>query len=181
MKNRERVFYFALLILQFAAVLYILNLNRELAAQINIPGADKVIRSRPVFCSFNTVGDKMFHFTKYSGTWHLMAAVSPSCNKCEPFLKQLNQDVMENRLNENFEISALTSGDIDKYKKFEHISFYKLSQEDIYQFGDSVPVLFLVNGKGEILYKCSVFQENYLGRILEIYNKLKSGRSTKIM
>lgn len=181
MKNRERAFYFVLLILQFVAVLYILNLNNKLIAENNAKRSFKDIRrSGTHFYSFRSVDGNMFQFTAYSGDWYLIATVSENCNKCLPFLKRFEADITDNRLMDNFKILGLTAGSTDKFTGFKNIEFHSLSAQDIYQFGETLPVLYLVNGRGDILYKGSVFQENYIGTVLDIYNRNSARKSTRI-
>ncbi len=184
MKNGERIFYFVLLCILAAFTVFLLFKMKQVKSMYNLVPKGEVVNNR--LFSFNGTqnsgASRFFHFTAYSGEYYLFAVVSNECGHCPAFIENLQRDIDHHQLDKEIGVHFLSADDIDGTGKGEQWDnrFFKVNNEDIFQFGISKPSLVLTNGRGDVLFRGRGYKENMVPMILDIYKKNRFRKSEKL-
>ncbi len=186
MNNRERLFYITLLLIQAFFVIHIYRkANNVIFREINFKSTGK-----PFVYSFKGKLDGQeieVLFTAYNPNWYLFLIVSPECPHCKNLLNFFQENFSNFPFSkaDSLQIFVLSSREIKKEKN--SLPLILIKEKDIAQFGYKFPSIYLVNGKGEILFKTSGFADNerfkqaLIESIWTAYKKDKFKKAEKVI
>ena len=183
MEIKERVFYVGLIIIQFILIFFILNQTREsskdMNARLNFQFSPIAVSGRLYsFDGGNRTGKaEHVRFTAYSDKMYLFLVVSDECSHCTSFLEDFSSDLDETPLGQAVRLLAVTSGNLGHFMQYPNIPFVRISEDDIQQFGDQVPAVFLVNGQGNVLFHAVGYRNNLAHDIETVILKSKIRKS----
>ena len=183
MEMKERVFYVGLIIIQFALIFFVLNQTRGSSKDID---ARRNFQFSPIatsghlysFDGVNRTGNtEHVGFTAYSDKMYLFLVVSDECSHCTSFLEEFSSDLDEMPLDQAVKLLAVTSGNLEHFVQYFNVPFLRISEDDIQQFGDQVPAVFLVNGQGNIVFHSIGYRKHLLENIATAILKSKTRKS----
>jgi hypothetical protein len=169
MSKTERAFYIFIILAEFVLVLlFYTRLNNTMKnRQVELLNSPK--QENRMFSFYGITGTKekyLVHFTPYSTDYYIFVSVSNECNHCKKLLESIQDYFVDKKIADNIKIILVSQEDPVQTGlcPVPGIRCLKLTFEDIFQFGDYTPSIFVTDGKGNILYKYKgyadgIFQE----------------------
>ncbi len=157
MKKNERVLYMLIITIQFLIIAYYaVNLMyiREKIKQTGIIfKTKKNIEYLKSFSGLNRKNQKEFiQFSNLNSKFYVITFISSDCHYCCEFVEKLNDYCITNEINKNIEIIYISDNEYKKKYLIEDFKFL-IVKTSLEQFGNMVPMMFVVDNKGKILYK----------------------------
>jgi len=180
----EKIFFISVISIEFCLIIFLVLQWRECKRNVNIkqfPPMDQQITILSSFQGTNKTGEKEWiHFTSYSPKFYILGVVSSTCPSCESFIEKWNQFFSHGPIGNDIYSVLLTEESFESFKNDSIKNGLIVSRDDIMQFGFNFPSLFVVNGRGAILFNSTGYADGLFEEVSEIIFKNKYRKSTDI-
>ena len=182
MKKWERLFYLVAIVIEFSIILILSLLLKNIRErELNYPH-NHYLSSQMQLMSFWAIdlsGEKqLIHFTEYSTDYYLITFISNDCHNCIDFQKKFYEYIKKKHMDKNLRILMLSTDHLDFVQNNDY--HLKISFEDSIQFGTETPALFVVNGKGNVLFMNTGYYESLFNDAFSAFEEAKIHKSKSI-
>lgn len=181
MSKYERVFYFSAVVLEFALILFLgIKLIDIKGSKLydNIP----CNRLHSFFYKSLEGEESVVLFTGYSDKYYIFVTSATECGHCAEFIEKMG--AFYNELKPDtvkifpYVITTGSAGEMSTGDAT--LKVLKLSWKDSIQFGFETPVLFVVNGAGDVLYMHKGYFEGIFEKAVSIIEKSRYKKSESV-
>ncbi len=172
MSKSERAFYIFIILAEFVLVLlFYTRLNNAMKnRQVEMHNSPKQENRIFSFYSITGSGEKyLVHFTPYSSDSYIFVSVSNGCNHCKKLLESIQNFFADKKIADNIKVILVSQENLVQTGlcSVPGIRCLKLTLDDIFQFGEYTPSIFVTDGKGNILFMYKGYREGIFQEVMK--------------
>jgi hypothetical protein len=170
MSKFERYFYFAIILVQFAFIVFLGGKLKSRASDRveGIANLGNVYSHLYSFVGTRPDGEKeLLGFNAYSCTHYIIVTLSGNCPGCRSVIDALKDFSLERTLDIDLSVIFLSLETDDRIEIPDSFRSLKISRDDWLQFGLETPSIYLVNGQGEILLRHTGYEDGIFETMLK--------------